>query len=148
MISGKTPLEIAFGRPPTPIFDLETATPEQVTTDVPPGETRERLLKRLAMQAHLEARQLKDLQTDIARNLKCSKGPFSIGDRVFFWKKDKSKIKDQGEWVRGRITSVNLPMIGIDDKKEVRQINVTKVRLDKDHSVSYTHLTLPTILLV
>ena len=62
MISGKTPLEIAFGRPPVPTFDLEVATPEQVTTNVPAGETRERLLKRLAMQAHLEARQMKYLR--------------------------------------------------------------------------------------
>ena len=140
MISGKSPLEIAFGRPPVPTFDLEVATPEQVTTNVPAGETRERLLKRLAMQAHLEARQMKDLQTDIARNLKCSKGPYYVGDRVFFWKKDKSKVKDQGEWVRGRVTSVNPPMLGIDDKREVRMINITKVRLDKDH---WHDVTLP-----
>ena len=35
MVGGKTPLELAYGRKPPPIFDVETATPEQLSQEPP-----------------------------------------------------------------------------------------------------------------
>ena len=60
----------------------------------PPGDLRDQDVRRMAMKAHLEARQLSDLGKDLARRILPSEGPFSAGERVFFWSKDHSE--DQG----------------------------------------------------
>jgi hypothetical protein len=91
-IGGKTPLELAFGRPPKPIHDLELEDPAQISEDPPKEGANALTLPRLALRAHQEARQLQDLRKDIARNLRSSDGPFAPGARVFYWDHDASKI--------------------------------------------------------
>ena len=61
----------------------------------------DRIVRKLALKSHLEARQAEDLRLDLAKHVRPSDGPFKSGDRVFFWDKDPSKIKDQGRWIRG-----------------------------------------------
>ena len=86
-VSGYSPLEIATGRRPPDLFDVETSTPEQLTAE-PSDEDRTTLeLQRIAMRAHQEARQSLDLRKDLARRVMPSDGPYSKGDRVFVWHK-------------------------------------------------------------
>ena len=51
-VSGYSPLESATGRRPPDLFDVETSTPEQLSSD-PPEEDRTMLqLQRIALKAH------------------------------------------------------------------------------------------------
>ena len=69
MISGRSPLELAFGRKPREIIDVENANPEQLSVEPPLSDVRDQKLQRLALNAHNEARQLLDLRRDLARRL-------------------------------------------------------------------------------
>ena len=61
-VSGYSPLEIATGRRPPDLFDVETCSPEQLSVD-PSSEDRTTLeLQRIALTAHQEARQAIDLR--------------------------------------------------------------------------------------
>ena len=83
-----SPLEIATGRRPPDLFDVETSTPEQLSAN-PSDEERTSLeLQRIAMRAHQEARQSLDLRKDLARRVMPSDGPYQKGDRVSVWRKD------------------------------------------------------------
>ena len=88
-VSGHFSLEIANGRGPPYLFDVETTTPEQLSAN-PSDEDRTTLeLQRIAMRAHQEARQSLDLRKDLARRVTPSDGPYHKGDRVFVWHKDE-----------------------------------------------------------
>jgi hypothetical protein len=81
----------------------------------------------LALKAHLESRQAEDLQLDLARNVRPSDGPFNPGDKIFFWDKDPSKIKDLGRWIRGKVVSHTKSMVTIETATGIHGINETKV---------------------
>ena len=72
---GVTPLELAFGRRPADIAEMENMTPSQLTTEAPAPERQIEALRSLAM-----------------RKLQLSDGPFFPGDKT----EDKSKIKSAG----------------------------------------------------
>ena len=74
-ISGYSPLEIATGRRPPDLFDVETANPEQLTSEPPEEDISTLALQRLALRAHQEARQAADLRHDMARRTMPSDGP-------------------------------------------------------------------------
>ena len=57
-ISGYSPLEIATGRRPPDLFDVETANPEQLTSEPPEEDISTLALQRLALRAHQEARDM------------------------------------------------------------------------------------------
>ena len=83
-VSGYSPLEIATGRRPPDLFDVETCSPEQLSVE-PSSEDRTTLeLQRIALRAHQEARQAIDLLKDLARRVMPSDGPYRKGDRVLF----------------------------------------------------------------
>eukprot|EP00439_Symbiodinium_sp_Y106_P033552 s5219_g4.t1 len=120
-VSGYSPLEIATGRRPPDLFDVETSTPEQLSAN-PPEEDRTTLdLQRIAMRAHQEARQSIDLR-----------GPYQKGDRVFVWHKDESKKKSEGVWVRGTVISQEGAMVLVEVHRSVLRVNQAKVRRDGD----------------
>ena len=131
-VSGYSPLEIATGRRPPDLFDVETSTPEQLSAE-PPEEDRTMLqLQRIALRAHQEARQALDLRKDIARRVMPSDGPYSLGDKVFVWMKDESKKKAEGIWVRGKVVSQEGAMVLAQVHKSVLRVNQSKVRRDHD----------------
>ena len=68
-VSGKTGLELAFGRRPPDLLDVETANPEQLTLEPLPQDKLDVELKPLAMKAHLEARQLQDQKRDLVQHV-------------------------------------------------------------------------------
>ena len=125
-------LEIATGRRPPDLFDVETSTPEQLSAN-PPEEDRTTLdLQRIAMRAHQEARQSIDLRKDLARRVMPSGGPYQKGDRVFVWHKDESKKKSEGVWVRGTVISQEGAMVLVEVHRSVLRVNQSKVRRDGD----------------
>ena len=66
-ISGHTPLELAHGRRPPDLLDYQTASPEELTTDPLTTDKIDRLVRKLALQSHIEARQAEDLRLDLAK---------------------------------------------------------------------------------
>ena len=131
-VSGYSPLEIAMGRRPPDLFDIETSTPEQLSAE-PPEEDRTMLqLQRIALRAHQEARQALDLRKDIARRVMPSDGPYSLGDKVCVWMKDESKQKAEGIWVRRKVLSAEGAMVLVQVHKSVLRVNQSKVRRDHD----------------
>ena len=131
-VSGYSPLEIATGRRPPDLFDVETCSPEQLSVN-PSSEDRTTLeLQRIALRAHQEARQAIDLRKDLARRVMPSDGPYRKGDRVFVWHKDESKKKSEGVWVRGVVVSQEGAMVLVEVHRAVLRVNQSKVRRDHD----------------
>ena len=141
-ISGYSPLEIATGRRPPDLFDVETANPEQLTSEPPEEDISTLALQRLALRAHQEARQAADLRHDMARRTMPSDGPYKQGDEVFYWHQNSSKFKDKGRWIRGKVLSQEGAMVHLHTKKAVIRVNQSKVRRDHDewHDVSIPNL--------
>ena len=80
-VSGYSPLEIATGRRPPDLLDIETSDPAQLSVE--PRTQQD--LQRLALKAHQEARQAADLRHDMARLTMPTDGPYKQGDKVFVW---------------------------------------------------------------
>ena len=68
-VSGYSPLEIASGRRPPDLLDIETSDPAQLSVDMLPEDKNQLELQRLALRAHQEARQAADLRHDMAKRL-------------------------------------------------------------------------------
>ena len=66
-VSGYSPLEIATGRRPPDLLDIETSDPAQLSVDPLPEDKTQLELQRLALRAHQEARQAADLRHDMAK---------------------------------------------------------------------------------
>ena len=141
-ISGYSPLEIATGRRPPDLFDVETANPEQLTSEPSEEDISTLALQRLALRAHQEARQAPDLRHDVARRTMPSDRPYKQGDEVFYWHQDSSKFKDKGRWIRGKVLSQEGAMVHLHTNKAVIRVNQSKVRRDHDewHDVSIPNL--------
>ena len=140
-ISGYSPLEIATGRRPPDLFDVE-ANPEQLTSETPEEDISTLALQRLALRAHQEARQAADLRHDMARRTMPSDGPYKHGDDVFYRHQDSSKFKEKGRWIRGKVLSQEGAMVHIHTDKAVIRVNQSRVRRDHDewHDVSIANL--------
>ena len=131
-ISGYTPVELATGRRPTDHSDLELMKPDQLSVADLPRDATLNELRKLALKAHLEARQSADLRRDLARRVLPSDGPYAHGDRVFVWIDDKAKYKAVGRWARARVISQNGAIVTVETDKAVLRVNQSKVRRDYD----------------
>ena len=79
-VSGYTPVELATGRRPTDFADLELMQPNQLSAVDLQRDATLTELRKLALCAHLEARQSADLRRDIVRRVLPSDGPYVHGD--------------------------------------------------------------------
>ena len=138
IFSGYSPIEIATGRRPPDLFDLETASPEQLSANAAAQDRTNLELQRVALRAHQEARQAQDLRADLARRTMPSDGPYFQGEKVFIWTQDSSKFKDKGRWVRATVLGQEGAMVQANTGKAVVRVNQSKVRRDHDewHDVS------------
>jgi len=50
-------------------LDVESMKPDQLSAAPPAEDRRDNVVKKLSLQAHLEARQLEDVQRDLAQRL-------------------------------------------------------------------------------
>ena len=120
-------MELATGRRPTDHSDLELMKPDQLSAVDLPRDAALNELRKLALRAHLEARQSADLRRDLARRVLPSDGPYSHGDRVFVWIDDKAKYKAVGRWARARVISQNGAIVTVETDKAVLRVNESKV---------------------
>ena len=111
---GKTPLEIATGRPPPDVIQIENMDPGNLSQDETNIIRAQQLRMQLAQEAHLQARQRLDLRRDLAAKLLPSHGPLQVGEAVWYWARDMSKIRG-GQWIKAKIlsTEVDSPMVRI-----------------------------------
>ena len=118
---GVTPLELAFGRRPADLTQLDVATPTQLTIDSNEEELTAIQIKQLSKQAFQEARQSEDIRRDLAQNLRMSSKPLQVKDNVFYWQEDKSKIRSDGSkggiWLKGKVISTEGAMVGLDPSR-------------------------------
>ena len=132
---GVTPLELAFGRRPADLIQLDVATPTQLTIDRNEEEPTAIQIKQLSKQAFQEARQSEDMRRDLAQNFRMSSKPFEVKDNVFCWQEDKSKIRSDGGkgeiWLKGKVISLEGVMVGLDLGSRLIKVNMTKVRKDE-----------------
>ena len=129
---GVTHLELAFGRRPAGLIQLDVATPTQLTIDRNEEELTAIQIKQLSKQAFQEARQSEDMRRDLAQNFRMSSKPLQVKDKVFYWQEDKSKIRSDGSkggiWLKGKIISLEGAMVGLDLGSRLIKVNMTKVR--------------------
>ena len=74
-INSYSPLEIATGRRPPDLLDIEPADPAQLSVEPLAEDRTQQELQRLALKAHQEARQSADLRHDMAKRTMPSDGP-------------------------------------------------------------------------
>ena len=150
-VSGYSPLEIATGRRPPDLLDIETPDPAQLSVE-PFGEDRtQQELQRLALKAHQEARQAADLRHDMAKRTMPSGGPYKPGDKVFVWSAPAnansiaSKAFKKERWIRGTVISQEGSMVTVHVDNAVLRINQSKIRCDHDewHDVAVPGLDNP-----
>ena len=129
---GVTPLELAFGRRPADLIQLDVATPTQLTIDRNEEELTAIQIKQLSKQAFQEARQSEDIRRDLAQNLRMSSKPLRVKGKVFYWQEDKSKIRSDGSkggiWLKGKVISIEGAMVGNDLGTRLIKVNMTKLR--------------------
>ena len=129
---GRTPAEIAFGRRPPDILEVENMLPPQLFTEPTKREKLNNFIRDEALKAHLTARQRMDLRRDLAARLRASDGPFHVGQSIWFYDRDMSKIRG-GEWIASRIVSLDKPpMVSIDLNNKVVRVNQSKIRKNPD----------------
>ncbi len=80
--SGKTPLELAFGRKPRDLLDPANMNPQQLTADRTREDVTNEELQRIAMKTHLEIQQREDIRRDLAANMKFIPAEMVPGERV------------------------------------------------------------------
>ena len=83
-------------------------------------------LQKMGMEYYLEARQRADLRRDIVARLLPTEGPYSPGDRVYYWQVDKRKIKHgvtSGRWYKARVLSQEGAICVIDTGTTVLRVN-------------------------
>ena len=78
-VSGYSPLEIATGRRPPDLLDVETSDPAQLSVEPLAEDRTQQELQRLALKAHQEARQAADLRHDMAKRTMPSDDPYKPG---------------------------------------------------------------------
>jgi len=133
MISGFSPIELATGRRPVPLFDPENATPAQLTSDETAAEDlRDQQIKALALKAHIAAKQDMDLRADLGRRVLPTEGPFEPGERVFYWMQDSNLKPSNGKWIPAKVLKQDGPMVLLEDQNRVVKINQSKITKDRD----------------
>ena len=119
-------VELVFGRKPRDVVTIENSSPEQLSVQVSSLEQMDQTLQKMAMISDLEARQRADLRRDIAARILPTEGPYSAGDRVYYWPVDNSKIKHgvtSGRWFKARVLSQEGAICVIDTGTTVLRVN-------------------------
>ena len=150
-ISGYSPLEIATGRRPPDLLDIETSDPAQQSVEPLAEDRTQQELQRLALRAHQEARQSQDLRHDMAKRTMPSDGPYKPGDKVFVWSAPANansvshKALKKERWIRGTVISQEGSMVNVHADNAVMRVNQSKIRRDHDewHDVAVPGLDNP-----
>ena len=136
-LSGKTPMELAMGRKPRHLLDLASMNPEQLTsTPTKQDLLNEEILKKLAMQTHLEVQQPEDIRRDLAERMKFVPPDLRAREHVFCWQEDPSKIQQgrkSGKQSKVEIIVVKGPMAVVNTSATIFQANISKAEETVGH---------------
>ena len=132
-VSGYSPLEIATGRRPPDLLDIETSDPAQLSVEPLAEDRTQQELQRLALKAHQEARQAADLRHDMAKRTWPSDGPYNPGGKVFVWSAPANAnsiapkaLRKEG-WIRGTVISQEGSMANVHVDNAVMRVNQSKI---------------------
>ena len=129
---GVCPLELAFGRRPAELIQLDTALPNQLGEPTVEDLTAQQL-RDLSQKTYIEARQSEDIRRDLAGKLRLSSKPIKVGDRALYWVEDLSKVKADGSkagvWIKGEVLEGG--MVALDLGTCIVKVNISKVRKDE-----------------
>ena len=128
---GVTPLELAFGRRPADLIQLDVATPTQLTIDRADSHPDQ-----AAVQASLpRSASIRRHPARPCSKSRMSSKPLQVKDKVFDWQEDESKIRSDGSkggiWLKGKVISIEGAMVGLDLGTRLIKVNMTKVRKDE-----------------
>ena len=129
--SGYSPLEIATGRRPPDLLDVETSDPAQLSTEPLPEDRIEQELQRLALRARQEPCQAADLRHDMARRTMPSDGPDKPGEKVFVWMAlasstvaaSMAQALRKEKWIRGTVFPQEDSMVNVHVDDAVIRVN-------------------------
>ena len=133
--SGKTPLELAMRRRPGDLMDPTTMNPKQLTSTPTKHDLLNEEIQKLAMKTHLKVRQRDDIRRDITERMKFVPPDLRVGEQVFYWQEDPSKIQQgrkSGKWLKAEIIAVKSPMLVINVGASIFQVNAIKLRRHLD----------------
>jgi hypothetical protein len=102
-VKGKSPYELWHGRHPPTMPSPDSAHPQQLTDDLCDQVDLLETLRIRSQQIAQEARTDKVLREIFRKNIRPSRGPFHVGDMVYFWsgtsKKDTERWRGPAEIV-------------------------------------------------
>ena len=111
-LSGKTFVELAMGRRSRDLIDTASMNPEQLTSTPTEQDIRNEEIQKLALKTHLEVQQREDIHYDLAERMKFVLPDLRVGESVFCWQEDPSKIQQgrkSGKWLKVEILAVKAP---------------------------------------
>ena len=112
-LNGETPMELAMGRRPRDLKDPASMNPEQLTSTPTKQDLLKEEIQKLAMKTHLEVQQREDIRRDLAERMKFVPPDLRVGEQVFYWLEDPSKIqqgRESGKWLKVEIIVVKGPL--------------------------------------
>ena len=83
------------------------------------------------MKTHIEIQQPEDIRRDLAASLKFIPADLVPGEKVYYWQKDHSKIKQEkksGVWLQAVVEATKGSMATINIGTGIMQVNATKHR--------------------
>ena len=131
-------MEIATGRRPPDLLDIETSDPAQLSVEPLAEDRTQQELQRLALKTHQEARGAADLRHDMAKRTMPWDGPYKPGDKVFVWSAPAnansvaSNALRKETWIRGTVISQEGSMVNVHVDNSVMRVNQSKIRRDHD----------------
>ena len=128
-------MELVMGRRPRDLMDPASMNPEQLTSTPTKQDLLNEEIQTLAIKTHLEAQQREDIRRDIAEGMKFVPPDVKVGEQVFYWQEDPSKIQQgrkSGKWLRVEIIAVKGPMVVIKNFTSIFQVNASKLRRPLD----------------
>ena len=115
-LSGEKHVELVMGRRPRDLMDPASMNSEQLTSTPTKPDLLNEEIQKLAMKTHFEDRQREDIRRDLPEGMKCVPNDLRVGEQVFYWQDDPSKIQ-QGrkseKWLKVEIIAVEDPMVVI-----------------------------------
>ena len=92
-LSVKSPMELAMGRRPRDLMDPASMNPEQLTSTPTEQDLINGEIQKLAMKTHLEVQRRENIRRDHAERMKFVPPDLRVGESVFYWQEDPSKIQ-------------------------------------------------------
>ena len=116
-------------------MDPASMNPEQLTSTPTKQVLLNEEIQKLAMKTHLEVQQREDIRRDLAERMKFVPPDLRVGEQVFDWQEDPSKIqqrRNSGKWLKVTIIAVKGSMVVISTCASFFQESASKLRRPLD----------------